>query len=446
MFGIMKCKKIKILMINRFKINNIFNFLIKNKYLILIWILFTSVEPFQFYSIIPYHPYKFLVFLITSIFILKLIKRNKKINFDFFIIVISLQALYSLLTIFIHYASLNEFSFSDGGIYLNLFLQLIVILILYIFIDKFYNFEKFSISFIYVLFGMTILGTIGVVLIYSINLQPFSYSIREGNRDISNFILTFATGKIEDNFLTIIRSSGYFDEPGTFAFYIIIALLLNKLYGYSKKIEISLMILGFCTISLAFLVSIFLYILVFSIIDKKYFFLIFLFGLMSSLFLLIYTLKDEDPVYKQLYELTIYRIQMDDTDSGQKFNGDNRSENIIYAYKAFINAPLFGYGMNGHVNPKSEFYGKICCNPYHPLATEGIIGVLIFFLLFISWFFIIFKNGNIDFISLSAWFILLINLIQRPGFLNGPFGYFVYILLIKATLWRKDTHNSNFFN
>jgi len=429
-------------MLNKFKIQNIYNSLNINKYLILIWVLFTSVEPFQFYSIIPYHPYKILVFLISIIFVLKLIKRNKIINFDFFIIVITLQAFYSFLTIFIHYVSLNEFAFSDGEIYLNLFLQLVVILIIYLFIDKFYNFKNFSISFIRVLFVMTILGTIGVVLIYAINLQPFSYSIREGNRDISNFILTFATGKIEDNYLTIIRSSGYFDEPGTFAFYIIVALLLNKLYGYSKKIEISLMILGFCTLSLAFLVSIFLYMLVFSIIEKKYIFLILLFGLIFSIFLLIYTLKDEDPVYKQLYELTIYRLQTDGTDSEQKFNGDNRSENIIYAYKAFINAPLFGYGMNAHVNPKSEFYGKICCNPYHPLATEGIIGVLIFFLLFISWFVIIFKNGSIDFISLSAWFILLVNLLQRPGFLNGPFGYFVYILLIKATQWRKDNHDS----
>jgi len=425
-------------MLNKFKLQNIYNFLTINKYLILIWVLFTSVEPFQFYSIIPHHPYKILVFIITIIFLLKLIKSNKNINLDFFIIVIGIQAIYSIITIFIHYASLKEFSFEDGEIYLNLFLQLFVILITYLFIDKFYNFKKLSISFVHVLLVMTILGSIGVFLIYSINLQPFSYSIREGNRDISNFIFTFATGKIEDNFLTIIRSSGYFDEPGTFAFYIIIAILLNKIYGYSKKAETALMILGFCTLSLAFIISIFLYIIFIAIVERKFIFLTILLSLIFGIFLFIYSMKDEDPVFKQLYELTIYRLQTDGTSNDQKFNGDNRSENIIYAYKAFVNAPLFGYGMNAHVNPKSEFYGKVCCNPYHPLATEGIIGTLLFFLLFISWFFYIFKNGTIDFISLAAWFILLVNLIQRPGFLNGPLGYFIYILLIKGTLWRKE--------
>jgi len=410
----------------------------KNRYLILLWLLFTSSEPFQFYAIIPNHPYKILIFFITTLFLFKLIQKKYNFKFDVFNIIILIQILFSILTIPIHYLSLREFAFEDGVIYFNLILQLIVILITYLFVKNYLNFIVITKSYILVLLSMVILGTIGVVLIYSVNLQPFSYTIREGNRDISNFIFTFATGKFEDNFLTIIRSSGYFDEPGTFAFYIVIAILLNKLYGFSKKIEYALMILGFCTLSLAFIISVFLYIIIFAFIEKRFIFLTILLGSIITIFSFIYLMKDEDPVYQQLYELTIYRFQNDGTNSEQKFNGDNRSENITYAFKAFIEAPFFGYGMNAHVNPKTDYYGKICCNPLHPLATEGIFGTILYFLMFFYWFFVIFKNQKLDYISFACWFIIFINLIQRPGFSNGPFGYFVYILLIKGTLWRKE--------
>ncbi len=425
--------------------NKFINTVYTNKALILIWILFTSVEPFQFYAVIPYHPYKIITFLVTIYFLTVIITKKVKFKIDPFVLVILIQILFSIVTIAIHYFSIKEFLIEDGTIYFNLLLQLIVILILYIFVKNFFCFRKLSLSFVKVLSIMSILATIGVILIYIYNISPFSYTVRGGNRDISNFLLTFATGKIEDNFFTIIRSSGYFDEPGTFAFYIVVAILLNKLYGFSKKNEYILMIFGFCTLSLAFFISIFFYILIFSVIEKKIILLTILFSILATLFIMIVSLKDENPLYQQLYELTIYRLQSDGTTDSQQFNGDNRSENIGYAYKAFLSAPLFGYGMNAHVNPKIEFYGKLCCNPLHPLATEGIFGTIIYFLLFFLWFFISFRFGYLDLLSFGAWLIVLLNLIQRPGFSNGPFGYFIYILLINASIWRKDLYSLSSF-
>lgn len=409
----------------------------KNKlFLVMIWVLFTSVEPFQFYAIVPYHPYKILVFLVASFFLFVLISRREKFDFDIPVCIILIHLFYTLLAIGIHLVSSQDFSPEDGVIYINLFLQLVVILITYLFVVKTVSIYALSISMIRIMVIMSILGMFSLFLIYFFNFQPVSYTIRPGVRDISNFIITFATGIQDNNFASIVRSSGYFDEPGTFAYFLTVALLLNKLYGYSSKVEKYLILFGFCTLSLAFIVTIFLYLVIFGIIDKRYKFIVIFFCIISLIFILINIYKEENEFGKQIYELTVYRLQSDNTDD--KFiNGDNRSENLSYAYQAFLKAPLFGHGMNAHVNPKSEFYGKLCCNPLHPIATDGIVGTLIYFLLFLVWGGYIIKGGRLDTSSAGAWFIILVNLIQRPGFLAGPFGYFVFIFLFEATKWRK---------
>jgi hypothetical protein len=405
-------------------------------YFFLVWILFTSVEPFQFYAIIPNHPYKILTFITTIFFLWKLVQKKVTINYNIIIIIILTQLLYTILTIGIHLISLNSFAFEDTIIYFNLFLQLIVILIIYLFVKNFLSIRKLSLTFIKVIAIIAVLGFISIIVIYIFNIQPYSFTTRQGNRDISNFIFTFTTGRVEDNFETILRSAGYFDEPGTLAFYIIIALLLNKLYSFSKYFNYILIIAGFCTLSIAFIISIIFYIVIFGLIERKYFFVITLTTILLTMSFLIDTYKKENIIFAQLYNFTLYRLQADE-DGDKYINGDNRSENMVYAYKAFIDAPLFGHGMNTHVNSKSEYNGKVCCNPLHPLATEGIFGTLIYFSIFFSWGVYIFKNGKVDYISLACWLIVLINLFQRPGFLQGPFGYFAFLLLLEATRLRK---------
>lgn len=407
-------------------------------YLLLIWLLFISVEPFQFYAIIPYHPYKWLVFFIATIFFLVLVLKRVRFSIDTIITVIIIQLVYTFLTAFIHFISLENFAFEDSLIYFNLFLQLVVILITYIFTIKTISIHKLSISWIRVMVVMSFLGMLSVFLIYFFNLQPISYTIRPDVREISNFGITFATGIKNDNFLSIVRSSGYFDEPGSFAFYITVALLLNKLYGFSKSAEKYLIIFGFCTLSLGFMISIFCYIIIFGIIEKRIKFVSTIVGVILLLVIFIDKYKQENEFMRQSYELTMYRLQSDDNNDDKFINGDNRSENLSYSYQAFLNAPFFGHGMNAHVNTKNKFYGKLCCNPLHPLATDGLIGTLIYFLLFIIWGFYLFRHGSIDLVSTGAWVIIFINLLQRPGFLAGPFGYFVFIFLFEATKWRKN--------
>lgn len=406
-------------------------------YLLLIWILFTSVEPFQFYAIVPYHPYKTLVFLVASFFLVVLFSRKVKVKLDIPSCIIIIHLFYTLLAIGIHLLSIKEFYPEDGLIYVNLFLQLVIILITYLFVSETVSIHLLAISLIRIIVIMAILGMGSLLLIYFFNLQPVSYTVRPGVRDISNFITTFATGIRDNNFASIVRSSGYFDEPGTFAYFLTVALLLNKLYSYSKRVEKYLIFFGFCTLSLAFIITLFLYFIVFGIIEKRYKFIIAFVVVISFLFVVINVFKEENEFGRQVYELTLYRLQSDESND-RLINGDNRSENLSYAYQAFLKAPLFGYGMNAHINEKIEFYGKLCCNPLHPIATDGIIGTFIYFLLFFIWGLYILKGGKADLLSAGAWLIILVNLIQRPGFLAGPLGYFVFIFLFEATKWRKD--------
>ena len=415
-----------------------------------IWILFTSVSPFEFYAVIPNHPYKVIPLFVVVAFILYIFKNKLIVKNDSVIIIISIQILYSSLGPIIHHLSLDNFQISDGKLYQNLVLHLVVILFTYFFVKTTISFRKLSYSFVVVLSIMAILGFFTVIAIALFDLKPFSYNVLTDHRPISNYITMFRTGNLfnEDGTLNILRSSGYFDEPGTFAFYLVVALILNKLYGFSKSLEKILIVFGLCTLSLAYMISLVFYFLFFGLYERN-FKRIFIFFTMSTLFLSyihivgsasVYDkeLRDNNQVTFAIYSFTTYRLQTDNTKNSSLFNGDNRSENMRYSIQAFKSAPLFGLGASAHTKDKNGFVGKLCCNPFHPLATEGIIGFLIYFLLFFLWLFNCFKFKSVDWMSLIAWSLILINLLQRPGFSAGPFGYFAYILLFQATNWRKS--------
>ena len=247
----------------------------------------------------------------------------------------------------------------------------------------------------------------------------------------TNFILTFSKSHFELGNKIFMRIAGYFDEPGTFAYYLTITILINKLYDYSKKLELTLIFLGMLTFSLAFFVSISLYILFFYTKIKHAIFTMFMLLTIITTFFVVEKYRDDFPFANQMIHLTLDRLKPAYKDV-QLFAGDNRTQKFLYSKDAFFKSPLIGHGLSAYGNPKSEFYGKLCCNILDPLATHGIIGVLFFYMLFFYWFFIIFdfKKGRIDYVSLGVFLIVFANMFHRPGFYNGLFGYFIYIFLL----------------
>ncbi len=408
------------------------------KYVFLVWVLFTSTAPFEYYAMVPYHPYKFLALFIVMVMLIVLLRDGIKKSNDIIFYIIVAQACYSIFAIYIHAISLDSFSLEDGYIYINLFNQLIVVFICFTFIKNLSLVHKIAVSMIPVMSVMAVFGMITLFLGVLVNLQPFSFTAMAEHRDISNYILTFSSSVSDFGFGSIIRSAGYFDEPGTFAFYITTTLLINKMYGYSKLAERVLVCFGLSTMSLAFFISVILYYFIFGILEgrvKAFFWAAIIVGI---LFALIVEFKDRSVIGGAVYELTVYRVLPPDESEVKLFKGDNRSENFAVAKQAFLQAPFFGHGMSAHTNEKSEFVGKLCCNPLHPFATDGLVGTFVFFLVFLYWGFYILSRKPFDYISAGAWIIFFANMLQRPGATGGSFGYFVFIFLLEASRWRKS--------
>ena len=412
------------------------------KSLILIWILFTSTSPFQFYAMVPHHPYKLLTFFVVVSMLTLMIRdrrglfSNNSNNIIYYIILI--QSVYSFLAIFIHSFSLDIFLIENGLVYLNLFIQLIVVLFSFAFICSYGLIHKLAVSMIPVMVIMAGFSAVIFFLGLIINLQPFSFTALSDHRDINNYILGFSSSVSEYSFGSVIRSSGYFDEPGTLAFYIVIAMLLNKMYGYSKIAEYFLIAFGLCTVSLAFYISLILYYFIFGIIERRLRVVLWLVVIVLTLSLTIFEFSNKSELGRVVYELTVHRIMPPDESENKLFKGDNRSENFEYAKQAFFQSPFFGQGMLAHSSEKNEFFGKLCCNPLHPFASDGFVGTLVFFLIYIYWGFYILNKRPFDYISAGSWFIIFVNMLQRPGATGGTFGYFVFIFLLEASRWRKS--------
>lgn len=415
--------------------NNINKFNKDFLYIGLIWILFTSTAPFEFYSIVPHHPYKILAGITTLTILYLCCLKKFYLKGGLILTLILIQIIYSLLSIIIHLISFDYYVLNDLKIYFNLFIQLSVVYIVYQFICLYKLNRKIAISLIYCVMIMSILGTITLLLGLVGNIQPYSKSLLIGHRDIYNYILSFSSSISNFESFSIIRSAGYFDEPGTMATYVLLAIILNKIYDYSKNIEKVLVITGFSTLSMAYFVIILFYIFGIYILKKKFLRIILLLLFISLLQMITYTYKDKLNFIHGFYELTFQRFELS-LDSDQLLKGNNRSENFKSAYTAFLSAPIFGYGMNAHTNEKVEYFGKLCCNPLHPLATEGIVGSLIFFSIFIYWSLLVINRKTIDRVVFLCWVMVILCLIQRPGFNSGSFGTLYFIFLVDATLWR----------
>ena len=400
--------------------------------LVLLWLMFTATAPFYFHYAIPYHPYKIIVFLGLLYMLLLMFNRNSiQLGNKVIISIFVIQTIYSLLA-----ALLQSTFLGVDMMYFNLSIQLVAVTIVYLYVYTFFNIHKLSISTIYVLVLMGSLGFIAFILGLLGMLKPISIFPFD-NPTYANFILTFSNAYHEVGNGFLIRISGYFGEPGSFAHYLTMVILINKLYDYSKKLEFALIFLGVFTLSLAFFVSISLYILFFYTKIKYAIFIMFLLLIAVTSFFAIDKYKDDIPIVNAINHLTLGRLEQSDDDV-KLFAGDNRTQKFLYSKDAFFKSPYIGHGLSAYGNPKSEFHGKLCCNILDPLATHGIIGVLIFYMLFFYWLFIIFdfKKGRIDYVSLGVFLIIFANFFQRPGFYSGLFGYFMYIFLVEASIWR----------
>lgn len=393
-------------------------------YLLMIWLSLTSAIPFTFAWGIPYHPYKILIFIIAIFMLFKIINRNNiKIN-ELTLMIILFQILFFLFLNYYH----------DDLYYFNLVIQLFFMSIAYIFIINFIGIKAFSISILNFMYVISIFGIVTFVLIIIFNLQPFHLYFNPDGRVAYSYILSFTNALYQFGDYTLLRLAGYFDEPGTYAFYLMYTLILNKLTINNRKFEVMFILAGVLTFSMAFYMQLILYMIGFYFNKKNLLYGILAFFILILLIIYIDANNGENIFFSQLYELTLGRFELDDN-SGN-FKGDNRSEQFILAYKLFVEHPFFGNGATFLVE-SNHYVNAIFLGVF---ASEGIIGFLFIFLHVIYMYILLFKrtfeNKKTFFPYLTISMLLLIQYIQRP-YVIGYFTYLIILIIIENLLKSK---------
>ncbi len=403
-----------------------------------IWIILISAPPFTLSLAIPGYPNKVIIAagLSASLFLTFIRRKFSSPN---------KAIIFILFTQVIFFSSFSFFHsrVSQSG-YTNLSILYLTILLFYIYVHNSYSMPKMAKSFIYMIVLMGIMGAIAFCLGVVGGIDVVSTHENTDTRTAYNFLLTFSNQVDFSNGSLIMRVAGFFDEPGTFAYHIYLAILVNKIYGFSKKFEWILICVGLFTLSMAFYITIFVYLLLLygSLKQLKYFLLISI--LLGSLGFYINIARYDSPVNSTLYKLTIARFMPDPEEAqpGSLVAGNNRAELFPRAWEAFNESPLIGQGMNSRIDPKSNYYGVLLgANLLAPLALHGLIGAPFPFLIYFYWTFLVFKCSRYrNFrILLSCWLIVSLNFLQRPV-IDGFLTYFVFIFLIEATRYRVQSY------
>lgn len=278
------------------------------------------------------------------------------------------------------------------------------------------------------IFIMALLGSIAWFLSTYKGFQPL-YMLPDRANDerlILNYLLTFTSGENSQN----MRYAGFFDEPGTMAYWGLYALVFNKLFIKEKWIEWPLIICLLFTFSIGFYLMIILYLILFNL-KKNNSTKIFISVLMISLIAFgINSTKGTNLDF--VYELTLGRIEnsyWEGKRSGNVFAVDDRSELAKLAKNEFTEHPFFG------TNRDDLEVGN---NAYETLALHGIIGSMFVLSPFIWILFRSIKRKDYDIFKADILFI--------AGFVHRPFHnalLYFFIIYCFIVLYEKTYMNSS---
>ena len=390
-----------------------------------IWLLLFCNPPFSFYLIqgFPYLILKLISIVALSILLIvndkfRLSYTNKVMLFFIFI-----NILYYFFTMYYH---------SDNTA-ISQIIPLFVIVLVYLVITKICGFEMFAKSYVLLIIIIGLSGVLAFFLGLIGKLPILGYI---GNEEIHsiNYLFTFSNAVFNrDGDFQLIRVAGYFDEPGTFAFYITFGLLINQLIFKNAKYEKLLILSGIFTLSLAFYIALFFQLLFYKNWLKQY---LRLFVIVGSILVLFNSLKNSVPIIGFLSLATVDRF--DKSDDGT-IKGDNRS---IYFEKGFVffgEKPLLGHGKE-EVLTNARFLGYDPSSFVGFLVFYGIIGTIIIFSFYLYQFTYLFnvrKELVIDVFILKIIFIEALLYIQRP-LINVPLAIILLILMVELMNLRKN--------
>ena len=247
-----------------------------------------------------------------------------------------------------------------------------------------------------------ILGLVAFLLIF-IGVLPsiFSFENVDG-RTAQCFGLT-CSNAVYGN---VIRSAGYFDEPGALASWGVYALIFNELYIKNTRVEKMLVVGLISTLSMAYFIQLAMYLICFKINLRK-----------SSLVMLAMLITAASAVNSlgegnPLYDMTFGRFEIEKYGHGETAREILMEESQRYYRKN----PIFGNGAQ-----TIENIGYMGDNPYETLATDGIVGTIIIYLPLLI---VLLRNIR------RKEFVFAV-LVIAAGYLQRPFhlGFLHYIML-----------------
>lgn len=241
-----------------------------------------------------------------------------------------------------------------------------------------------------------LMGGIGFVLTLAGILHPISTFI-EFDGHVGTFYGLYTCNALYDG---MVRVAGFFDEPGAFANWGIMALLFNKLFIENKTVEKVLIVGLISTLSMAFFIQVAIYAFLFY---RQRMGKLITYGLLFFILLLIIASLTPD-----LNEAIFGRFTVNEQ-TGQ-LNGDNRTVHALSCLAYWKSSPLIGVGTRNLITisqMKGEFVGA---NPLTFFATDGIIGQIV---LWIPTFYLLSLGGKNKKYK-NAAIIMLFGYLQRP--------------------------------
>ncbi len=319
-------------------------------------------------------------------------------------IIFTIMVLFYIICIIYH----NDF------VYLSNITQIFIVAILLTSFTKIVPIGIFIRQYIKFITAIAMLGAIGAVIVFVFNPPYIFQYVQQDGRIANAYFLTVTNTPGPPIPHPVIRYSGIFDEPGALAFFCMLALCLNKLYYHSRIIERLLLTMPLLTFSMAYIITVCIYIILFKIRSLKGY--AFTFILFTSSILCLNSLKGGE--YHQLYTLSIERFEKDD--SGE-IKGNSRARESENAKHAFRKNPIMGIGIDKNIAVSNNYLSI--------LAKYGVIGYIIlhiFVMYIVAKTMLSSSNKKSD--ILKCLFLLLLNLQQRP--FNTNVMYFTSILLL----------------
>lgn len=239
-------------------------------------------------------------------------------------------------------------------------------------------------------------GTVGFLLVVAGILQPI-FEFREMDLRPGYFFGLFTTNTYIEG---LVRNAGFYDEPGALAFWGMYALIINKLFVGSKRVEALLIVGLISTLSLAYFIQIAMYAFFFYRERWR--------KLLPAAAAFILALVLVSSFSERMGDAIFGRMEYDE-ETGT-LSGDNRSEIAEVCWDIFKTSPILGQGGRHLIEISQERRVFVGANPLFTLANDGIIGQLV------AWspFFFLFGLRRYDKRYVGAFWILIAGFLQRP--------------------------------